>query len=172
MDRIEFEAGLRNDGFRMVYASLKPNLTDGNHCHDFDARLFVLGGEITITRDNTPETFRAGQCCEVPAGCMHAERVGPEGVAYISGRRRNGGVLTRDAFESDLVREGFEVVHGGQQGGFTEDLHAHDFDSRIMVLSGEITLTRDNKPETFRAGNHCELPAGVAYVVGKINRQL
>ncbi len=40
-------------------------------------RLFVLGGEITITRDNIPETFRAGQCCEVPAGCMHTEQVGP-----------------------------------------------------------------------------------------------
>jgi hypothetical protein len=66
---------------------------------------------------------------------MHAEDVGPAGVAYISGRRRNGGPLTREAFESDLRREGFEVVHGGQKPAFTEDLHAHDFDVRIMVLS-------------------------------------
>ena len=97
---------------------------------------------------------------EVPAGCMHAEHVGPEGVALLSGRRRNGGPLTREAFESDLRREGFEVVHGGQKAGFTEELHAHDFDMRIMVLSGEITLTRDNKAETFQAGDHCELAAG------------
>ena len=182
MDRLEFEAELRRDGFSVVNASLKPNMKLGNHCHDFDARLFVLGGEITITRDNTAETFRAGQCCEVPAGCMHAEHVGPEGVAYVSGRRRNGGSLTREAFESDLRREGFEVVHGGQQGGFTEDLHAHDIDVRIMVLSGEITVTRDNKPETFRAGDHCTIPAGcmhttkvgpegVAYMVGKADRR-
>jgi quercetin dioxygenase-like cupin family protein len=178
MDRLEFEADLRRDGFSIVYASLKPNTKAPNHCHDFDARLFVLGGEITVTRDNNAETFRAGQCCEVTAGCMHAEHVGPEGVAYISGRRRNGGPLTREAFESDLRREGFEVVHGGQQGGVTEDLHAHDFDVRIMVLSGEITVTRDNKPETFRAGDHCTIvagcqhttkvgPEGVAYIVGK-----
>lgn len=182
MDRLEFEAELRRDDFSVVNASLKPNVKEANHCHDFDARLFVLGGEITITRENNPETFRAGQCCEVPAGCMHAEHVGPEGVAYISGRRRNGGPLTRGAFESDLRREGLEVVHGGQQGGFTEDLHAHDFDTRIMVLSGEITLTRDNKAETFRAGDHCVLPAGclhttkvgpegVAYIVGKADRR-
>src|SRR6516164_4684887 len=98
--------------------SLRPNIRAANHCHDFDARLLVLGGEITITRDNNPETFRAGQCCEVLAGCMHAEHVGPEGVAYVSGRRRNGGPLTREAFESDLGREGFEVVHGGQTAGF------------------------------------------------------
>ena len=109
MDRLEFAAELRRDGFSVVNASLKPNAREANHCHDFDARLYVLGGEITITRDNTSEAFRAGQCCEVRAGCMHAEHVGPEGVAYVSGRLRRG-PLTREAFESDLRREGFEVV--------------------------------------------------------------
>ena len=159
MDRLEFEAELRRDGFSVVNSSLKPNVKEGNHCHDFDARLYVLGGEITITRDNNPETLRAGQCCEVPAGCMHTEDVGPEGVAFVSGRRRRG-PMTREAFESDLRREGFEVVHGGQKGGSTEELHAHDFDARIMVLGGEITVTRDNKSQKFRAGEHCEIPAG------------
>ena len=81
MDKAEFEAGLRSDGFRVVNSSVRPNLAAPNHCHDFDAKAFVLGGEITITRDNTAVTFRAGQCFEVPAGCMHAEHVGPEGVA-------------------------------------------------------------------------------------------
>jgi quercetin dioxygenase-like cupin family protein len=182
MDKAQFEADLQRDGFRAVYASLKPNLKDPNHCHDFDARLFILGGELTITRDNASETFRAGQCFEMPAGCMHAEDVGPEGVAYVSGRRRNGGPLSREAFESDLRREGFEVIHGGQKPGFVEELHAHDFDARIMVLSGEITVTRDNQGQTFHAGDHCEIPAGcqhtaqvgpegVAFIVGKANRR-
>jgi quercetin dioxygenase-like cupin family protein len=181
MDKAEFEAGLRSDGFRVVNSSVRPNLVAPNHCHDFDARSFVLGGEITITRDNTPVTYRAGQCFEVPTGCMHAEHVGPEGVALLSGRRRNG-PLTREAFESDLRREGFEVVHGGQQPNFAEELHAHDFDARIMVLSGEITVTRDNKADTFGAGDHCEIPAGcqhttsvgpegVALMVGKAYRR-
>jgi quercetin dioxygenase-like cupin family protein len=181
VDRIEFEADLRRDGYRVVNSSLKPNLVAPNHCHDFDAKGFILGGEITITRDNTPTTFRAGECFEVPTGCMHAEHVGPEGVALVSGRRRNGGALTREAFESDLRREGFEVVHGGQNPGFAEDAHAHDFDARIMVLGGEITVIRENKAETFRAGDHCEIPSGcqhsakvgpegVAYIVGKACR--
>ena len=151
MDRLEFEAELRRDAYRVVNTSVKPNLVAPNHCHDFDAKAFVLGGEITITRDNNPVTFRAGQCFEVPSGCMHAEHVGPEGVALLSGRRRNGGPLTREAFESDLRREGFEVAHGGQKADQTEDMHTHDFDARIMVLSGEITLTRDGKPETFQS---------------------
>jgi quercetin dioxygenase-like cupin family protein len=62
---------------------------------------------------------------------------------------------------------------------FTEDLHAHGFDVRIMVLSGEITVTRNGGSETFHAGDHCEIPGdcqhsakvgpeGVAYIVGKV----
>ena len=182
MDRIEFEADLRRAGYRIVNSSVKPNLVSPNHCHDFDAKAFVLGGEITITRDNSPVTFGAGQCFAVQAGSMHAEHVGPEGVALISGRRRNGEPITRGAFESDLRREGFEVVHGGKPAGSTEELHAHDFDVRIMVLGGETTVTRDNKADTFQAGDHCEIPAGcqhttkvgpegVAYIVGKAYRR-
>jgi len=95
MDRLEFEGELRREGYSVVNASLTPNLRVANHCHEFDAKLLVLGGEITITRDNSPQTFRAGGCCEVPANYMHAEHVGPEGVAFLSGRRGNGGPLTR-----------------------------------------------------------------------------
>ncbi|MBV9862051.1 MAG: hypothetical protein JO267_07870 [Alphaproteobacteria bacterium] len=182
MDRVEFEADLRRDGFSVVNASLTPNLRVPNHCHDFDARLFVLGGEITITRDNKAETFRAGQCCEVPANCMHAEHVGPEGVAYLSGRRRNGAALTPEAFGSDQRREGFQIIYGGQKADFAEDMHAHDFDVRIFVLGGTITVTRDGRPVTFQSGDHCEIPAdcqhttkvgpeGVAYIVGKADRR-
>ena len=181
MDKTEFEADLRRDGYRVVNTSVKPNLVAANHCHDFDAKALVLGGEITITRDNTPVTFRAGQCFEVPRGGMHAEHDGRDGVALLSGRRRTG-PHSREAFESDLRREGFEVVHGGQQGGFTEEPHAHEIDVRIMVLSGEITVTRDNQSVTFHAGDHCEIPAGclhstqvgpegVAYIVGKACRR-
>lgn len=181
MDRLEFEAELQREGYRVVNSSLKPNKLDPNHCHDFDAKVLVLGGEITITRDNEPEIFRAGQCYTVAAGCMHAEHVGPQGVAYVAGRRRNGGPLTREAFESDLRRDGFDVVHGGQKAGHTTDPHAHDFDARIMVLGGEITQIRDGKPQTFRAGDHCEIPAdcmhaeqvgpeGVAFIAGIARR--
>ena len=54
MDRLEFEAELRREGYRVVNSSLKPNMADPNHCHDFDAKIFVLGGELTITRVSAP----------------------------------------------------------------------------------------------------------------------
>ena len=47
----------------------------------------VIGGEITITRNGKPEKFGVGDSCAVAAGEVHAESVGPQGVAYISGRR-------------------------------------------------------------------------------------
>ena len=55
---------------------------------------------------------------------------------------------------------------------------------RIMVLSGEITVIRNGGSETFHAGDHCEIPGdcqyatkvgrpeGVAYIVGKVDRQV
>jgi hypothetical protein len=52
-----------------------------------------------------------------------------------------------------------------------------------MVLSGEITVIWDGTSETFCAGSHCEIPGdcqhatkvgpeGVAYIVGKVDRQI
>ena len=75
MDKTEFEAELRRDGFRPVYASLRPNMKETNHCHDFDARLFVLGGEITITRDNKPRDLPRRTMLR-GARRLHAHRAG------------------------------------------------------------------------------------------------
>ena len=41
MDRLEFEAELRREGYRVVNSSLKPNMVEPNHCHDFDAKLLA-----------------------------------------------------------------------------------------------------------------------------------
>jgi quercetin dioxygenase-like cupin family protein len=88
MDRLAFEAGLRREGFEVVHGGQRPGHTADAHAHDFDARIMVLGGKITPIRDGKPETFRAGDHCEIPAGCLHAEQVGAEGVAYIAGTAR------------------------------------------------------------------------------------
>jgi mannose-6-phosphate isomerase-like protein (cupin superfamily) len=83
----DFKADLIREGYRPRFSSQLPDHAAPDHAHDFDARVMVLGGEITITRDGKPETFRTGDSCSVPSGCMHAEHVGPEGVAYLAGRR-------------------------------------------------------------------------------------
>jgi quercetin dioxygenase-like cupin family protein len=87
MDQNEFEAELRRDGYEVVYNGFKPGEVNADHSHDWDARLMILGGEISITRGGKTETFRAGDTCSVPADERHTEHVGPQGVAYIAGRR-------------------------------------------------------------------------------------
>jgi hypothetical protein len=100
---------------------------------------------------------------------MHAEEVGPEGVAFLSGRRRNGGPLTREAFESDLRREGFEVVHGRQKPGYASEPHAFDFDARIIVLGGEICRRLTLPPSDTTPA--CEVVLGWRRAAFACNRQ-
>ena len=88
MRQSEFEADLRREGYQVLYGGLQAGMVNPDHSHDWDARVMVMGGEITLTRAGKAETFGAGDSCAVPAGEVHAERVGPQGVAYIVGRRK------------------------------------------------------------------------------------
>ena len=87
MNQADFEADLQRQGYQVFYGGLKAGDVNGDHSHDWDARVMVIGGEITITRAGKADTFRVGDSCAVAAGEMHAEQVGLQGVAYIAGRR-------------------------------------------------------------------------------------
>ena len=87
MNQSEFEADLRREGYDVFYGGLRAGMVNPEHSHDWDARVMVIGGEITITRAGKAGTFRAGDSCAVPAGEVHVEHVGPQGVAFIAGRR-------------------------------------------------------------------------------------
>jgi quercetin dioxygenase-like cupin family protein len=88
MNQSEFEADLRHEGYEIFYGGLQAEMVNPEHSHAWDARVLVIGGEITLTRGGKTETFHAGDSCAVPAGEVHAEHVGPQGVAYIAGRRK------------------------------------------------------------------------------------
>ena len=87
MNESDFEADLRRQGYQVFYGGVKAGEVNAEHSHDWDARVMVIGGELTLTRGGKAETFRAGGSCAVAAGEMHTEHVGPQGVAYIAGRR-------------------------------------------------------------------------------------
>ena len=87
MNQSEFEADLKRDGYEVFYGGMQAGHANPDHAHAWDARVMVIGGEITITRAGKAETFRVGDSCAVQAGEMHAEQVGASGVAYIAGRR-------------------------------------------------------------------------------------
>ena len=87
MNQSEFESDLVREGYQVVYGGYPPNHNNAEHGHGWDARLMIIGGEITITRNGTAETFRPGDTCAVTANQPHTEQAGPQGVAYIAGRR-------------------------------------------------------------------------------------
>jgi quercetin dioxygenase-like cupin family protein len=58
------------------------------HSHDFSAKVLVLDGEITVTTaDGRATTCRAGDTFQLAAGTPHQERVGPDGVRFLGGRK-------------------------------------------------------------------------------------
>ena len=88
MDRATFEASLTHDGFEIVSRTMAPSAVNPEHAHEFDARLLVVDGAMTIARDGAPtRTYQVGETFEMPAGCRHSETAGAAGVTYVAGRR-------------------------------------------------------------------------------------
>jgi quercetin dioxygenase-like cupin family protein len=84
-----FEQALRRDGFDDVQRKVvPPGTVVAAHAHPFDVRTLVLNGEITLTVEGIDYAYREGDIFVMPAGLVHAEAVGPDGVDYLVGRRR------------------------------------------------------------------------------------
>ena len=87
MNRAEFETACHAEGYReIVDRRMRANATNSEHSHEFDARLLVLEGEMTITSEGEERIYRAGHTFAMSAGCRHAEQSGPEGARYLAGR--------------------------------------------------------------------------------------
>jgi quercetin dioxygenase-like cupin family protein len=87
MTRAEFEAELLREGYEIREGEIKPDVHRDAHAHEFDARVFVLDGSITLVFGKDRVTYGAGDSCSVPAGTMHEEHTEADGVRYVSGRR-------------------------------------------------------------------------------------
>ena len=92
-----FESALRRAGFDDIE---RKNLPAGTHvpehAHPFDVRALVLDGEIRLTVDGDEYAYREGDIFVLPAGHRHAEAVGPAGVDYLVGRRREPSPAVND----------------------------------------------------------------------------
>jgi len=90
MDSAEFEAGLQQEGYRMVTGEFQPGPKTQPHAHDFDVRFLVLEGSITLVLRNDRRTYVSGDVCFVPAGTMHEEYVEACAMRYVAGTRHAG----------------------------------------------------------------------------------
>jgi len=107
------------------------------------------------------------------AGCHGAARV-VEGAP-----RAKENDVTEQEFERVLSAEGFTtVVLVTYEANGGRDLHEHPFESKALVLSGELEIDTDGTTTHYRAGDvfhlgcsqpHVERygPAGVSYLVGR-----
>ena len=87
MTRAEFEAELVRDGYEVQEGEIRPHVHREAHAHEFDARVFVLDGSITLAFGTERVAYGPGDSCSVPAGTMHAEHTDAVGVRYVYGRR-------------------------------------------------------------------------------------
>lgn len=87
MNQAEFEAETRREGYEIQQGEIKPNQHRESHVHEWDARLFVLDGHLTLLRGDQRETFGPGESCSLSAGTPHEEHTEADGVRYLAGRR-------------------------------------------------------------------------------------
>jgi quercetin dioxygenase-like cupin family protein len=72
--------------------------------------------------------------------------------------------MNRADFEQKLQAEGYgEMVDRQMEANQFNAEHAHEFDACVLVVDGEMTITRHGKPEVLRAGDLCTMAAGTVH---------
>ena len=88
MDEKELAMQLEREGFCHTYVwQDRPNTFYPEHTHETETAHIILRGEMTLTINGRSETYRAGGCCDVPAGAAHSAKIGPSGCRYLVGER-------------------------------------------------------------------------------------
>ena len=87
VNRDEFEAEVSAQGYEIREGEIKPNEHRTEHTHDWDARLFVLQGHLTLVRGGQSETFGPNETCSLSTGTPHEEHTEADGVRYLAARR-------------------------------------------------------------------------------------
>lgn len=89
MDEPSFRAQVQQDGYGdFAVREWEPNTVHEQHTHDYAVRLLVLQGELSVTTVAETRTCRAGDTGSLDARVPHAEKVGPEGVRFLVGRKQ------------------------------------------------------------------------------------
>ena len=90
MDHSTFERACKNDGFETVEEKQGvPGFTSKMHTHPFTARILVLTGEFSVTRDGQTEVYHGGGTFTMESGCEHAESFGADGSTYLVARKQD-----------------------------------------------------------------------------------
>ncbi|HEY5663380.1 MAG TPA: cupin domain-containing protein [Ilumatobacter sp.] len=88
MDSTGFTDQLRHDGYDDVsVAGFAPGHALDEHAHPYALRGLVTDGEFVIAVGGDEQSYRVGDVFELDRDRPHTERVGPDGVTFVIGRR-------------------------------------------------------------------------------------
>ena len=88
MNEKELATQLEREGFGHTYVwEDRPNVFYPEHTHETETAHTILSGEMTLTMSAQANTYREGERCDVPAGALHAAKIGPRGCSYLIGER-------------------------------------------------------------------------------------
>ena len=68
--------------------------------------------------------------------------------------------MDTQVFESELKRDGYDVMTNTTPGAKVNPEHSHPFDIRAMVLKGALTMNCDGQSQTFKPGEIFTMPRG------------
>jgi len=79
---------LQSTGFNPVYVwQAEPDEDDSDHAHDFDTKLIVLEGNISIGINDKIIILKPGDSVEIPRNKTHSGKAGSAGCKYIVAER-------------------------------------------------------------------------------------
>ncbi len=84
MNERDFRRHIKSLGYaEPEVLALGPNTSGPMHTHNASSIALVLSGSVTIVLESKSVLNQPGELCEVPAGVLHDERPGPEGVTVL-----------------------------------------------------------------------------------------
>ena len=87
-EREAFEARLRAEGYDEIFTkTIEPDVVNDEHSHPFDVSVLVLDGQLTLECRGETRVYRTGDRFELARDVPHVERYGPQGYAFLAGRR-------------------------------------------------------------------------------------
>jgi quercetin dioxygenase-like cupin family protein len=88
MNTAQLEKQLQSEGFRHTYVWQDgPHASYPDHTHAVETAHIILEGEMTLSVGGRSQTYHPGERCGVPAGAVHAARMGPSGCRYLIGEK-------------------------------------------------------------------------------------
>ncbi|MBE0613049.1 MAG: cupin domain-containing protein [Burkholderiales bacterium] len=88
MTESEFRAQAIANGFADFQTKHYASDLDGPlHTHNFAVTLLVTEGEFALQFEDRKDVFQTGECCNLAANVMHAERAGSQGAVVFLAKK-------------------------------------------------------------------------------------